>query len=141
MTPGPGSSRPSAGGCPTGNDRARGSGEEFFGQFQHNCGDVLVVQRVLRAVHWAEWVTQVNQIEGLSQVHDKRVLALAHKHAPWDSRTRQLDGVDIAVGISVVVRERFIADVIDGLGENGGAIGQIGDVLGGARAPIAVNRV
>ena len=114
--------------------------EEFLGQFETQGRDIFVGQGIGIGVLGSEGV-EIDEVEGLAQVHHERILALPHKHAALLVRAGKGDLVNVGIGILGIVRKGFVPDIVLRLGETRGTILGIGHGNHGAVASFAPDDV
>src|SRR6185312_11242179 len=110
-------------------------GETAGRHLERDRGHVLVGDRVGLAVARAHRV-QVHEVEDLAEVHHEPVLALPDEYAPRGRAAGDADGVHEVRGVRRIVRDRLVADVVDGLEEGMAAEGRIPDGLVLTRARV-----
>ncbi len=79
----------------------------------------------------------INQVKRAAQVHHKRIFTLADKDLARRAAAGDVDAVNVLRRVRRIIGQRFVADIVDGLGEGTAAVGRIGDGGGSAAAAIA----
>jgi hypothetical protein len=125
---------PQARARPPADDRRRVD-QEALRDLEHERRDVLVREVVGLRVRRAQRV-QVHEVERLAEVDHERVLALSDEHPP-DAPAGQLDVVHVGGSVRLVVGDRLLADVVDGLREHLGLRVVVQDGSDRAVAPVA----
>ena len=117
---------------PTTDHRITPCGEAARRQFQCQARDVLVADGVGHGVGCAQRI-EIHQVKDLTQVNHKAFLTLTHKDLAVGTAAGHGDFPDMGIGVGLVIRKGFGADVIGGLAE-GGSTGI--DVSGQRRRPV-----